>query len=189
MNQLSKKKNGSLFNTLVDCVPISMTQDEWAKQLRVSMKRGEGWMEDLIGSGVNGYDLGWMVEQLALTYRVNKELRCHYEKMLRAVAPCPSCRGQGHSDMQPDFLGDDPKAMKIGTVSICSLCHGSGIDPNFKPDEEEWSAKKIPYSLPDYPAPVQITEWPMKPVPPPLRTFKEGQIPKRENKNKKCDTQ
>jgi hypothetical protein len=178
MNQLSKKKNGSLFNALVDCVPISMTQDEWAKQLRASMKHEEGWLENLLYT-VDAYDLGWMVEQLALNCGVNKELRYHYEKMLRAVAPCPECRGSGYGEMKPDFIGDNPKTMKIGTVSICSLCHGSGVDPNYHPDEEEFSNKKIPYSLPDYPAPVQITEWPMKPVPPPLREVKEGQIPKR----------
>jgi len=50
---------------------------------------------------------------------------------LRAVAPCPACRGTGHTDPLPDFEGDDPKTMRVCTMSFCQLCGGSGVDPNY----------------------------------------------------------
>ena len=44
---------------------------------------------------------------------------------------CPACRGTGRSEPLPDFEGDDPKTMTVCTVSLCQLCGGSGVDPNY----------------------------------------------------------
>ena len=44
---------------------------------------------------------------------------------------CPACRGTGHTEPLPDFVGDDPKTMTVCTVSLCQLCGGSGRDPNY----------------------------------------------------------
>jgi hypothetical protein len=54
------------------------------------------------------------------------------QAVLRTVAPCPTCRGRGHGEIAPDFIGDDPRTMTIGTVSMCQLCGGNGVDPNFR---------------------------------------------------------
>jgi len=51
---------------------------------------------------------------------------------LHSIAPCPACRGTGLTEMAPDPLGDNQKKMKIGAVSSCQMCGGSGIDPNFR---------------------------------------------------------
>lgn len=45
---------------------------------------------------------------------------------------CPQCRGRGLSDPLPDFEGDDPKTMRVCTMSYCPLCHGTGRDPNYR---------------------------------------------------------
>ena len=45
---------------------------------------------------------------------------------------CPQCLGTGVTGIAPDFFGDDPRTMKIGTVSCCPLCNGTGKDPNFR---------------------------------------------------------
>lgn len=51
---------------------------------------------------------------------------------LRVIAPCPACRGTGYGEIKADFLNDDPLTMKVGTCSACSLCTGSGVNPNFR---------------------------------------------------------
>jgi len=45
---------------------------------------------------------------------------------------CPMCRGRRVSEPSADFLGDDPKTMRVCTVSLCQLCGGSGRDPNWR---------------------------------------------------------
>jgi len=57
--------------------------------------------------------------------------------VLRIAAPCPKCRGTGYGPMSPDFIGDDPQTMKVGTVSVCLFCGGLGVDPNFRPKDTE----------------------------------------------------
>lgn len=49
--------------------------------------------------------------------------------VLRIISPCRHCSGSGFGPMAPDFLGDDPKTMTIGTVSACEYCDGTGVDP------------------------------------------------------------
>jgi len=59
-----------------------------------------------------------------------------YERLalaaLRIAAPCPKCRGTGFGPIAPDFLGDKSEKMTVGTCSMCQLCGGMGIDPNFR---------------------------------------------------------
>jgi len=51
--------------------------------------------------------------------------------MLRVVAPCPDCYGTGYGPISPDFIGDESGTMIIGTCSVCQLCNGTRIDPNY----------------------------------------------------------
>jgi hypothetical protein len=132
-----EKEHGSLYNALIDCCPISLTHDEWSEALEASMKKQNQWLGDLIyEQELEHDDVADAIERLVLKLAVERDQRKHYQGLLRSIAPCPECRGLGHSGMQPDFIGDDPKTMTIGTVSICQLCHGAGVDPNYRPDKE-----------------------------------------------------
>jgi len=46
---------------------------------------------------------------------------------LRELHPCSACNGTGLTPMAPDFIGDDPKTMTIGTCSYCEKCSGHGF--------------------------------------------------------------
>lgn len=42
---------------------------------------------------------------------------------------CVACDGSGTTAIAPDFLGDKPEDMRIGTASICPRCKGTGEEP------------------------------------------------------------
>ena len=46
---------------------------------------------------------------------------------LRELHPCDACNGTGFTPMAPDFIGDDPKTMTVGTCSYCEKCGGDGF--------------------------------------------------------------
>jgi hypothetical protein len=45
---------------------------------------------------------------------------------------CPVCRGRKLTEPMADFIGDDPRTMKVCTMNFCLLCGGTGRDPNWR---------------------------------------------------------
>ena len=128
---------GSLFLELLNCFPVSMSLERWDESLERAMRRHEEWLDHLVNVELIPLaDLAWVVEQLVSNLCVQRAQTEHFNSIARQVAPCVVCLGTGITEPAPDFVGDDPKTMRIGTVSCCPLCHGSGVDPNYRADDK-----------------------------------------------------
>ncbi|MFA6271106.1 MAG: hypothetical protein WC657_07935 [Candidatus Paceibacterota bacterium] len=109
------KEHGSLFYSLKDCAPMSVSQEKWEKDLDKALKKdGEEWCAGLFGTGKYSLiDLGWVIEQLALRLDVAEAIRDSLAVKVGISAPCPVCHGHK------------------GPYT-CGFCRGTGLDPNFR---------------------------------------------------------
>ena len=117
---------GRLFYELRHLNPMSMSLKEWEAALERALKHHEGWLGALLNE-TSAFELGYVVEQLVTECAMFRDKANARLEILRKAFPCPDCKGTGYTEMKPDFAGDNPKTMKIGTVSYCEQCKGQGF--------------------------------------------------------------